>query len=41
MGVFKSKISTQGNNLQTFRQTLKSLVITATRLAVSSAFINK
>ena len=41
MGVFKSKISKQGNNLQTFRQTLKSLVITATWLAVSSAFINK
>ena len=41
MGVFKSKISTQGNNLQTFRQTLKSLVITATQLAVSSAFIHK
>ena len=41
MGVFKSKISTQGNNLQAFRQTLKSLVITATQLAVSSAFIHK
>ena len=41
MEVFKSKISSQTNNLQTFRQTLKSLVITATRLAVSSAFIHK
>ena len=41
MEVFKSKISSQTNNLQTFRQTLKSLVITATWLAVNSVFIHK
>ena len=41
MEVFKSKISSQTNNLQIFRQTLKSLVITATWLAVNSVFIHK